>query len=129
MINLFESIRVIRYFVILAKKGYNSQFGLFDAEKSMKYNTVLKDYGFYVDKKIRAGSVRLTDEAKFFKNNEEIDPKINPSAWFIGESGLGRWSNEDDFLMKTRTSNIRVKNLYDFDFNSWKIYVESYIKN
>ena len=130
MLNLFENIQVIRYFVILAKKGYNSQFGLYDAEKIMKYKTILKDYPYYLDnKRIKSGSIRMTDELKFYKNNEEIDPKINPSAWFIGESGLGRWSNEDDFIMKTRTSNIRVKNLYNLDLTKWKNYVESYLKD
>ena len=128
MLQIFENIQVIRYFVILAKKGYKSQFGLYDAEKQMKYKTILKDYPYYIDqKRIKSGSIRMTDELKFFKNNEEIDPKVNPSAWFIGESGLGRWSNEDDFIMKTRTSNIRVKNLYNLDLTKWKNYVESYL--
>ena len=130
LLNLFENIQVIRFFVILSKKGYNSQFGLYDAEKVLKYKAILNDYPFYLDnKRIKSGSIRMTDELKFYKNNEEIDPKINPSAWFIGESGLGRWSNEDDFIMKTRTSNIRVKNLYNLDLTKWKAYVESYIKD
>lgn len=129
LIKLFENIQVTRYFVILAKKGYYSQFGLFDAEKKSNYKTVLNDYPLIVGKrKIKPGSVRISDEAKFFKNNENIDPSIEKEPfWFIGESGTGRWSNEDDFIMKTRSSNQRVQGAFNFDFTKWKWFVETYI--
>ena len=85
----------------------------------------------YLEKrKILPGSLRMTDEAKFFKNGENIDPTLTDkeSLWFIGESGTGRWSDEDDFIMKTRSSNQRLQKIYNFDFKSWKWFVESYIK-
>lgn len=131
LVKLFEAISVTRYLVILAKKGYNSQFGLFDAEKSSKFKAVINDYSMYLEKrKILPGSLRMTDEAKFFKNGESIDPTLTDkeSLWFIGESGTGRWSDEDDFIMKTRFNNQRLQKVYNFDFKSWKWFVESYIK-
>jgi hypothetical protein len=85
----------------------------------------------YLEKrKILPGSLRMTDEAKFFKNGESIDPTLTDkeSLWFIGESGTGRWSDEDDFIMKTRLNNQRLQKVYNFDFKSWKWFVESYIK-
>lgn len=44
MFKLFERIKMTIYFVILAKKGYLSQFGFFDAEKSSKRKTVFNDW-------------------------------------------------------------------------------------
>lgn len=122
MLKFFENIKMTLYFVILAKKGYHSQFGFFDTEKSSKRKIVFSDW-----KSFLKGGIPFQEELKFFKNGNEVDPSNKPSLWFIGESDQGRWSDENDFIYKTRNSKERAINAYKFDFESWKNFVESYI--
>ena len=123
MFKLFENIKMTIYFVILAKKGYKSQFGFFDAENYSKRKTIFSDF----KNKMFNGGIPLREELKFFKNGIEMDPNEKPSLWFIGQSNQGRWSDENDFIYKTRDSKQRIINAYNFDFEYWKNFVESYI--
>lgn len=83
MLKIFDEVDFIVHFVTLASNGYNSQFGLYDTEHSMKHNINLNDRsevfqtkigeGFTAEiKEIRMGSVYLSDDVKLFKNGELI---------------------------------------------------------
>lgn len=135
MFKLFDEIKFVIHFVTLQNRGFDSQFGLFDAEHSMKYKVVMKDRseilrmtstGF--DATVREetmGSIHMVDEVKFFKNGEPIDPSGQASSWYSGEPGTGRWSEEDDIIMRSRKNSSRVTNI-PVDLDGWKDYVESY---
>ena len=69
----------------------------------------------------KMGSIRMIDEMKFFKNGEPIDPNGHASVWYTGEPGLGRWSEEDDILMKARRKTEHIVN-NPVDFEGWKEY-------
>ena len=73
------------------------------------------------------GSLRMVDEVKFFRNGQPLDPgsPTDPSHWISGEPGTGRWPEEDDFLMRTRTSTARIRSL-PVDLDGWKDYLPSY---
>ena len=68
----------------------------------------------------------MVDEMKFYKNGKELDPSGHVSAWYNGEPGSGRWSEDDDILMAARKSTERVQNM-PVDLDGWKEFVESYI--
>lgn len=135
MFKLFDSIKLTIHFVILAKKGHESQFGLYDTEHKSLYKIIMKDRSEYLklttdgfdvtNRRSWMGSIRMVDEIKFFKNGKSIDPSGHTSTWYPGESGVGRWSNEEDFIMKTRTSTERIQNL-PVDLDGWREFVESY---
>lgn len=135
MFKLFDEVRFIVSFVTLANSGFDSQFGLFDAEHKAKYHLILKDRSEIIkmtstgfDAQLREecmGSMRMVDEMKFFKNGKPIDPDGQPSSWYSGEPGTGRWSMENDILMKARKETVRVTN-FPVDLEGWKDFVESY---
>lgn len=135
MFKLFDEIKFIIHFVTLKNKGFDSQFGLFDAEHKMTYKMIMKDRseilrmissGFDAQvREERMGSIHIVDEVKFFKNGEEVDPSGNHSYWQSGEPGTGRWSEEDNIIMKTRKSITNISNL-PVDLEGWKDFVESY---
>lgn len=135
MFKLFDEVDFVIHFVTLKNKGYESQFGLYDTEHAMKYYIELKDRsemiqeiedGYHVNPRdYSMGSIRMVDEVKLFKNGKEIDPNDHSSIWYSGEPGTGRWSEEDDILMRIRKENARVSNP-PIDLNGWKDFIISY---
>lgn len=139
MIKMFDEIEFIIHFVTLAHRGFESQLGLFDTEHSMMYHIIMKDRtqmlkmilgeGFAAEVRTKdIGSIRMVDEMKFYKNGKELDPNGHVSAWYSGEPGVGRWSQDDDILMAARKSTERIQNM-PVDLDGWKEFVESYISN
>lgn len=127
---LFDEVDFIVHFVTLANRGYESQFGLYDAEHSMIYHINLNDRseehqmtignGFAAQVRTeRMGSIRMVDEMKCFKNGKLIDPNGFDSVWMSGEPGSGRWSQEDDILIRARKETVRVQTA-PIDFDAWK---------
>lgn len=137
MFKIFDEVYFIVHFVTLANKGYESQFGIYDTEHKLLYRILMKDRseilrmtsdGFDAQlREARMGSIHLVDEMKFFKNGENIDPSGQPSSWYSGEPETGRWSEEDDFTMRTYDSTTRINNM-PVDLDGWKDFVESYNK-
>ena len=136
MLKFFDDMKFVVQFSTFSISGYDSEFGLFDTEHKSVFRAILKDRcesitetigeGFAAEQKTtHMGSIRMSDEMKFFKNGEPVDPTGHESMWYSGEPGTGRWSNEDDVLMKTRTGTVRVQNA-PVDTEGWKDYVESY---
>lgn len=135
MFKLFDEVDFIVHFVTLANKGFDSQFGLYDAEHLMKYHIELNDRseilkmttgeGFIAEvREETMGSIRMVDEVKFFKNGKPLDPAGYSSVWFSGEPGTGRWSEEDDIIMKSRNGSSRIKN-NSVDLDGWKDFVQT----
>lgn len=62
MFKLFDDIKLVIHFVVMAKRGYNSQFGLYDTEHRLKHRILLKDRP--------PGSIGIVDEVKFLKNGK-----------------------------------------------------------
>ena len=136
MFKLFDEIGFTIRFTTFSNRDQDTAFGLYDAEHSSKYHMILKDrsemfkmttgYGFAAETRTtRMGSISISDEMKFFKNGQCIDPDGQHSSWYSGDPGTGRWDQEDDVLMRARKDISNVKNL-PIDFDSWKNYVESY---
>lgn len=135
MFKLFDEMKFIIHFVTLANMEFESQFGFYDTEHKSNYHIELNDRseiirqlesGYQTQLRTsKMGSLRLVDEAKFFKNGKAVDPSGDPSSWYSGESGTGRWSEEDDILMRARSESVRVKNP-PVDTESWKNFVRSY---
>ena len=136
MFKLFDNMRFTIHFVNLGSKGYDAQFGLYDTEHKVKHRIIMKDRseilrmvigeGFAAEvRETTMGSIRLVDEVKFFKNGKPIDSDDQHSHWIPGESGIGRWSEEDDYLMKIRRGNARITNA-PVDLDGWKDFVPSY---
>lgn len=134
MFKLFDEVDFIVHFVTLVHKGYESQFGLYDTIHQTDYHIIMKDMsqliqmiegeGFLANvREERMGSIHMVDEVKFFKNGQPIDPNGHASVWFSGEPGSGRWSEEDDILMRARKDATRVKN-YPVDLDGWKAYIK-----
>lgn len=138
MFKIFDELKLIINFVILARRGYDSQFGLYDTIHKTSYHILMKDRpelikltknGFNItNRKITMGSIRMVDEMKLVKNGKDIDPSGHTSAWYSGEAGVGRWSEEDDFIMRTRIGSERIINA-PVDAEGWKEFVESYNPN
>lgn len=135
MFKIFDQVEFIVHFVTLANRGYESQLGFYDTWHQSTYSIIMKDRseilkmngnGWDVEERTdRMGSIRMVDEVKFFKNGEPIDPSGNVSSWYSGEPGTGRWSEEDDILMRARKTVERVQNA-PVDLEGWKNFVESY---
>jgi hypothetical protein len=133
MFKIFDDIKLIIHFVVLARRGYDSQFGLYDTEHKSTHHIVMKDRpqlikpdgdGFdVINRGASMGSLRMVDEAKFRRNGKAIDPSGSTSSWYPGESGIGRWSDEENFIMKTRNATERIVNL-PVDTKGWKSFVE-----
>lgn len=130
MLKLFDQVDFIVHFVTFAHKGYDSQLGLYDTINKTNYHIIMKDRseilqmiegeGFLANvREERMGSIHMVDEVKFFKNGQPIDPNGHASVWFSGEPGTGRWSEEDDIIMRARKEAVRVKN-YPVDLDAWK---------
>ena len=138
MFKIFDQVEFIVHFVTLAHRGYESQFGLYDTWHKSTHHIIMKDRseilkmngnGWDVQERTdRMGSIRMVDEVKFCKNGEPIDPSESVSSWYSGEPGTGRWSEEDDILMRSRKNVERVQNL-PVDLEGWKNFVESYNPN
>lgn len=138
MFKIFDEVQFIVHFVTLAHRGYESQFGLYDTWHKSNHHIIMKDRseilvmrgdGFITNERTEnMGSIRMVDEVKFFKNGHPIDPSGSVSSWYTGESGTGRWSEEDDILMRSRNSVERVQNM-PVDLDGWKDFVESYSPN
>lgn len=135
MFKLFDEVKFVVHFVTLANTGYASPFQLYDTEHSMKHHIRIKDRsellemivgsGFAARKReARMGSMHMVDEMKFHLNGTDYDPDGSPSHWICGEPGTGRWSEEDEILMRTRSSSAKIKKL-PVDFEGWKDFVES----
>lgn len=128
MFKIFDEVKMIIHFVILARRGYDAQFGLYDVEHRMTHHIVMNDRPGRFVRNSSNGSIRMVDEVKFLKNKHEIDPSNHTSAWYSGEPGSGRWSEEDDIIMRIRNSTERITNL-PVDMEGWKNFVESYNQN
>lgn len=142
MFKLFDEMDVLIHFTTISNAGYNSEFGFYDVIRSIKYRWIINDIASFVrytsgegfaaiERNELMGSMRMSDEARFFLNGKDVDPTDGSypqysSYWHPGEYGSGRWTDEDDFLMKVRESNQRVKLGYEWDLDGWKEYVESY---
>lgn len=135
MFKLFDDVKFIVHFVTLANRGFESQFGIYDTEHKAKYHIEMNDRseilkmissGFDASVRTeRMGSIHLVDEMKFFKNGTAFDPSGDPSSWYSGEPGTGRWSEEDDVITRTRIGSANVRNL-PVDLDGWKDFVQSY---
>lgn len=135
MFKLYDEVKFIVHFVTLANRGFESQFGLYDTEHRMKFHILMKDRseilrmvgtGFDAEvREERMGSLHIVDEMKFFKNGKPLDPSGDPSSWYSGEPGTGRWSEEDEVIMKIRNGTSTIIN-NPVDLDGWKDFVESY---
>ena len=142
MFKIFDDMELLIHFTTIANSGYNGEFGLYDTINRIRYHLEMNDITSFVryttgegfaavERNESMGSMRMSDEARFFLDGKDIDgtdgsyPQYK-SYWYPGEGGSGRWTAEDDFLMKTRLANQRVKLGYELDLEGWKEYVESY---
>lgn len=134
MFRLFDELRMTLHFTTVSNAGFTSEYGMYDTIPSMKRNITIKDrmmliketvgQGFAVKTRTsRDGSMRMVDEAKFYKNGKLIDPDDHAPMFYTGEPGTGRWSEEDDILLKTRMGTERVKGI-KVDYDAWKEYVD-----
>lgn len=134
MFRLFDEVTMLLHFTTVSNSGFTSEFGMYDTIPKTKRRIILKDQtrliketigqGFAVKTRTsNDGSMRMVDEAKFYKNGTPLDPNDHSSLWFTGEPGTGRWSEDDDILMRTRTGTERIKGIKT-DYDGWKEYVE-----
>lgn len=137
MLKLFDKIQFIIHFSTIKSVGYDSDFQLYDTLRSSKISIVMSDRserykmtigeGFAAEQRTTTmGSVALFDEMKFYKNGKPIESE-DGSMWHTGEPGAGRWSEEDEVLMKVRKGNKQIPNV-QYDLDGWKDYVESYVQ-
>lgn len=135
MLKLFDQIKTLTHHSIIKSTGYDADMRLYDTIQKTKLLTHLYDRsetirtmigeGFAAEEKIATvGSIHMSDEMKFFKNGAPIDSEES-SMWYSGNPGSGRWSEEDDVLMKSRVKNNRIYNA-PVDLEGWKDFVESY---
>lgn len=133
MLRLFDEIKLVLHFTTISNSGFTSEFGMYDTIANTKRKMIIKDrteliketIGSGFATKVRTshdGSMRMVDEAKFYKNGKPVD-EDHASVWFSGELGTGRWSEEDDILMRTRTGTERIKGT-KVDYDGWKEFVE-----
>jgi len=136
MFKLFDELGFTIRFTMFANKDHDASFGLYDTEHLMKYHLILKDrsemftqtigYGFAAETRdTTMGSICMSDEIKFFKNGEPIDPDGQHPSWYTGDPGTGRWDQEHDILMRIRKGTANIKNL-PVDLDGWQDFVESY---
>jgi len=139
MFKMFDNVQFLVHFSTIDQKGYDSQFGFYDTERRITHHIIMKDRseilrmvsgeGFLAEtRESRMGSMRLVDEVKLSKNGTPLDPNGHSSVWFSGEPGTGRWSEEDDILMRNRKSFERIQTK-TADLEGWKDFVESYVPN
>ena len=137
MIKLFDRIRFIIHFSTIESSGFDADLQLYDTMPKNKISIIMNDRtqtykmtigsGFAAEERnITIGSVHLSDEMKFYKNGQPIDSDEG-SLWYNGEHNNGRWSEEDDVLMRVRTKNARVYNA-PVDLEAWKDFVPSYVE-
>ena len=124
MLKLFDEIKLVIHFITMSKGGYETQFGLYDVIPNTTRSILINDYATMIKDPITnrtsdIGSLRLSDEVKFFKNGKNIDPSGHSPYWRSGDYSTGRWSEEDDILMKTRDSTERINPGY-VDTEGWK---------
>lgn len=135
MMKLFDDLKLTIHFTTVANSGYDAAFGLYDAIHSTNHKLTLKDRAMIIESligegfaaelhKTKMGSMRMSDEAKFYLNGKPIDSDEG-SMWYSGDPGSGRWSEDDDVLMRVRTENARVINA-PVDTEYWKELVPSY---
>ena len=134
MFRMFDEMEMILHFTTVSNSGFTSEFGMFDTIPATKRKAIVKDRTRLITETIgqgfatktrtsKDGSMRMSDEAKFYKNGKPVDPNEHASVWFSGEPGSGRWSEEDDILTRTRMGNDRVQGI-KYDYDAWKDYVE-----
>ena len=135
MFRLFDDTSMTIHFTTIANSGFTSEFALYDTIPSTKRNIIIKDQtrliketvgsGFATEVRTRYdGSIHMVDEAKFYINGKPLDPNNHASVWFNGEPGTGRWSEEDDILVRTRMGQERIKD-YKVDYEGWKDFIIS----
>lgn len=138
MLKMFDEIGKLIYHIILAGRGEKAEFGLYDAKNKMKYNLIMNDASEIIQttarndsgkiinlRKYYMGSTRLVDECKFFKNGKDIDPSGQPSNWYPGESGVGRFVDDADHTDAAYVETSRIQSV-PVDTEGWKEFVESY---
>lgn len=136
MFKLFDEVAFIINFITMSNNAYDTVFGLYDAIRSTRYNIHLSDYyetfttllgyGFAAEQQTTAmGSIRLSDEMKFFRNKTEFDPDGQPSYWIPGEGNSGRWSDDMEWLIAARKEHATIAGV-QYDMEGWKDFVESY---
>lgn len=122
MLQLFDAMGDINHKLIFQSTGYDSEFGLFDTERKMKYNLIFMDrhvsyHDIYKNMTAhRSGSIHLTDEIKFTINGTNLDPDSSPSHWMSGDTKL-----DDELMHRINTSYFT-----SVDNDGWKDFVESY---
>lgn len=136
MFKLFDEVSFIINFITMSNNSYDTVFGLYDSIARTSYSLILSDiyetfstligYGFAAEQQLRnLGSMKLSDEMKFFKNGAEIDPDGQPSYWIPGEGESGRWSDDMTWLISARKKFAGIRGI-NYDMNGWMDYVESY---
>jgi hypothetical protein len=141
MLKIFDGIGKLIYHIILAGRGEKTEFGLYDTKNKITFNLLLhdspevikttakNDEGKIVNlRKYYMGSTRLVDECKFFKNGKELDPSGQPSSWYSGEHGVGRFVDDSDHTDAAYNGTSKIQNA-PVDTEGWKNYVESYNPN
>ena len=128
MLKLFDEVNLVIHFITLMNKGYNSQLGLYDTTNSINHKIIIKDFSTMINEKINSrnnstGSLQITDEVKLFINHTNNDPSGNHSYWRSGDPNTGRWSEEDNIIMRTEKS-IEQINDGNIDMEGWKDFVE-----
>lgn len=137
MLKFFDSCGLSIHFTTIKSSGYDATIGFYDTDHSTHQHVLCSDMlrelsmivgnGFAAqEQKITTGSMKLSDEVKFYKNGKAIESS-DTSLWYNGEVGNGRWSEEDDILMKTRKATARISNPVDLEY--WKELVPSYNYN
>lgn len=128
MLKLFDSVHFALIFTTVAGSGYESHFGLYDAQHSQKTHILLSDRsepvkdvsrdGFSSQRqKKRIGSMHMSDECILYQSGET-------DGWLPGDPNNGRWSSDDYVLMKTRDSVKRIP-IPEYDMEGWKDLTES----
>lgn len=136
MFKLFDEVAFIINFITMSNNAYDTVFGLYDAIFNTKYNIIMSDYyetyttlvgyGFAAEQQTTSmGSIKLTDEMKFFINGTEFDPDGQPSYWISGEANSGRWSDDMEYLIAARKEHAKIAGI-QYDTEGWKDFVESY---
>ena len=138
MLKMFDEISKLIYHIIIAGRGENAEFGLYDTKNKMTYNLILNDASEVIQttakndtgmiinlRKYYMGSTRLVDECKFLKNGKDIDPSGQASNWYSGEAGVGRYADDTDHTDASYNGTSRIQNS-SVDTEGWKDFVESY---
>lgn len=133
MLKMFDELTAAIHFATITGTGFTSEIGLYDSIGNTKFKIMMKDRtelikmvigeGFLAEHRTsKMGSIRMVDEMKCYKNGKPIESDED-SMWYTDEPDNGRWSQEDDVLMKTRTKNSRVQSPA-YDMEGWKEFVD-----